>query len=169
MAKLHDIAVAGSVRAEHLVAFERRDGEIAAQKVTVILRDENQVPGGSLVRLFPAGEPDLASTLGQKMEEDDVLGVGEAAAHVRQAAFAADAPRRGEFRIEVQRAIEAYRLENDGERIHRDSDKKSGVPVKIPRPRDVDTSSACRTRQFAQAFCFCHSHGKEEQHGSDRQ
>jgi hypothetical protein len=48
------------------------------------------------------------------MEERDVFRAGEALAHGGKAELAADAPRRGEFRVQVHRAFEAHRLQDVG-------------------------------------------------------
>ena len=58
-------------------------------------------------RFCAVGQPHLATSLGEEMEEQHVLGPGKARPDGRQAEFRLHAPRRGELRVDVDGTFKA--------------------------------------------------------------
>ena len=93
----------------------------------LVLRNQDQIARRHIDDFDAIGQPGLATAFGEEMKEHDMLSAGKPLFDARQAAFAADAPRGGEFGVEVERAFEADRLQNVRQGIHGVSGKNGGV------------------------------------------
>ncbi len=108
MAHLDEVAVGHGIRIDRAVRLHRRELQVAAQQVRILLWKQDQIPGGHLDRLGAVGQPHLAAAFGEEMEKQHVLGPGKPRPDARQAESRMHAPRRGELRVQVDGAFKAH-------------------------------------------------------------
>jgi hypothetical protein len=100
----------------------------------VVLREQDQIPGKHVKDFMAVSQAYFAVAFTEEMEEHHMIGSGEPLPDACAPVLATNAPRRGEFGVEVKRAVEPNRLQNDRQGVHGVSDKNRGVPANLEGP-----------------------------------
>jgi hypothetical protein len=112
VAHLEHLWVRAGQRLERCFALHRRKVQVGPHQVAAFLREEDQVARRDLVHLAAVHMAHLACTLGEKVEEGDLVGTLEAVAHALQSQLAADAPGRRELGVQVHRSLQVHGLQD---------------------------------------------------------
>lgn len=130
MAYPDEVSASCGIRDAQILRLQGREMQVAAHQMPVVLWKQNQIAGGHIEHVHAIGQPYLAAAFGKEMEEHHMIGPGKPRPNARHAVFPPQAPRRGELRVEVERAFEAHRFENVRQGIHGVLGKKRGVSAK---------------------------------------
>ena len=136
--------------------IERRGVQVAADPMRVAVGEQQQVAGAGLEDLGAAEQPDPATALGHDVDRHEVLGAGQAFADAGPAVAAVQAPGRAELRVQKARPVEAGRLEDVRQRVHRRAQRNHDVTLRrsgrVPGSAAVGRASrATRSRGLAGA------------------
>ena len=87
--------------------FGERQLEIAADDMQIVAREKQEVAGLDFDDLAPVGETRETRSIGQQMEEHDVVRVRQSRRRGVEPVLRRDTPRRRELGVDINRPVEA--------------------------------------------------------------
>src|SRR5262249_29415607 len=131
--------VASGARVDEARSLDGRELQVASHHVKLLQGEDHEVVGARDEHVAVA-HPHLGAAVDDEVEEHHVVGSGHARARLRQAELRAHAPGRRELGVQVDRPLQAHRLENVRQGVHGPPGNKRGFPVNPAGSADRDTS-----------------------------